>query len=558
MLIFGVTIDWEWTIFHILGGLAIFLYGINMMGDSLKKIAGKKMKMILEKTTNTPLKGIFVGIMVTGLIQSSSGTSVLVVSLVRAGLMTLPQAVGVIFGANIGTTITSVLIGLDIGAYAMPIMFVGSFLIFFMQKKKIKDIGRTILGFGMLFFGLEIMGDSLKQLVQLPGFSQLLINVSEYPILGVLVGLGTTVVIQSSSATIGLLQQLYSTGGVPLIGAIAIVLGDNIGTTITSVFASIGAPSAAKRSAAIHVMFNMIGSVFFFILIKPYSALVAFISENLFGVDYLTDKMTVSIAHVLFNLINVFVLYWFIKQMVWLVTKLIPSKNEVVVDDIILDETLINRSGVLALENSKKAIINMGNVCRAMFEYTFDFSFENNHKNMEMSLQCEEIIDGMDDKIHNYLVKIGSGELGRYEMTEMAKQIDTISDLERIGDHLTNLVEFFEERYTEKIELHPEAKADLLDLYSLLRKTLHQSLKAFESKDKDIATEVNVRENELDKLVKKYRKNHVNRVNDKTCSETEAGFYVDILSNMERIGDHCNNIVVNVLTDSYSHDDNLF
>lgn len=558
MLIFGVTIDWEWTIFHILGGLAIFLYGINMMGDSLKKIAGKKMKMILEKTTNTPLKGIFVGIMVTGLIQSSSGTTVLVVSLVRAGLMTLPQAVGVIFGANIGTTVTSILIGLDIGAYAMPIMFVGSFLIFFMQKKKIKDIGRTILGFGMLFFGLEIMGDSLKQLVQMPGFSQLLINVSEYPILGVLVGLGTTVVIQSSSATIGLLQQLYSTGGVPLIGAIAIVLGDNIGTTITSVFASIGAPSAAKRSAAIHVMFNMIGSVFFFILIKPYSALVAFISENLFGVDYLTDKMTVSIAHVLFNLINVFVLYWFIKQMVWLVTKLIPSKNEVVVDDIILDETLINRSGVLALENSKKAIINMGNVCRAMFEYTFDFSFENNHKNMEMSLQCEEIIDGMDDKIHNYLVKIGSGELGRYEMTEMAKQIDTISDLERIGDHLTNLVEFFEERYTEKIELHPEAKADLLDLYSLLRKTLHQSLKAFESKDKDIATEVNVRENELDKLVKKYRKNHVNRVNDKTCSETEAGFYVDILSNMERIGDHCNNIVVNVLTDSYSHDDNLF
>lgn len=558
MLIFGATIDWEWTIFHILGGLAIFLYGINMMGDSLKKIAGKKMKMILEKTTNTPLKGIFVGIIVTGLIQSSSATTVLVVSLVRAGLMTLPQAVGVIFGANIGTTVTSILIGLDIGTFAMPIMFIGSFMIFFLQKKRIKDIGRAILGFGMLFFGLEIMGDSLSQLVQLPSFSKLLIDVSNYPILGVLVGLGTTVIIQSSSATIGLLQQLYSTGGVPLIGAIAIVLGDNIGTTITSVFASIGAPSSAKRSAAIHVLFNSIGSVFFFILIKPYSALVAFISENLFGVDYLTDKMTVSVAHVLFNVINVFVLYWFIKQMVWLVTKLIPSKNEVIIDDIVLDETLLDRSGVLALENSKKAIINMGNVCRAMFEYTYDYSFENVSKNQEMGLQCEEIIDGMDDKIHNYLVKLGAGELGSYEITEMAKQIDTISDLERIGDHLTNLIEFFEERYIEKIELHPEAKVDLMDLYSLLRKTLHQALKALETKDKDIAREVNIRENELDKLVKKYRKNHVNRVNDKTCSETEAGYYVDILSNMERIGDHCNNIVVNVLTDSYSHDDNLF
>jgi phosphate:Na+ symporter len=212
----------------------------------------------------------------------------------------------------------------------------------------------------------------------------------------------------------------------------------------------------------------------------------------------------------------------------------------------------------LALENSKKAIINMGNVCRAMFEYAYVFSFENNPKNLEMGMQCEEIIDGMDDKIHNYLVKVGANDLSQYEITEVAKQIDTITDLERIGDHLTNLLEFFEERYNLRIDLHPEAKADLIDLYTLLRKTLHQSLQAFESKDKDIATEVNVRENELDKLVKRYRKNHINRINDKTCSETEAGFYVDILSNMERIGDHCNNMVVNVLSENYSHDDNFF
>jgi len=558
MFLITLAIDWQWTIFHILGGLGIFLFGINLMGDSLKKIAGKKLKIILEKTTNTPFKGILVGIIVTGLIQSSSATTVLVVGLVRAGLMTLPQAVGVIFGANIGTTVTSILIGLNIGAYALPIMFLGSAMTFFFQQKKVKEIGKTILGFGMLFFGLELMGDSLKQLVQLPSFSNMLLSVGNYPILGVLVGLGSTIIIQSSSATIGLLQQLYATGGVPVIGAIAIVLGDNIGTTITSVIASIGAPSAAKRSAAIHVLFNVIGSIIFFIFIKPYTALVVFISKNMFGVDYLTDKMTVSVAHVLFNVINVFILYWFIKQMVWIVTKLIPSHNEVLIDDIVLDESLVTRSGVLALENTKKAIINMGNVCRAMFEYTYDYSFENNPKNFQMGMQCEEIIDGLDDKIHNYLVRVGAGELGRYEMTEMAKQIDTISDLERIGDHLTNLLEFFEERYTEKIDLHPEAKADLVDLYTLLRKTLHQSLQAFETKDIDTATEVNVRENELDKLVKKYRKNHINRINDKTCSETEAGYYVDILSNMERIGDHCNNIVVNVLSESYTHDDNFF
>lgn len=555
MSIFGAVIDWEITLFEILGGLGIFLYGINLMSESLKKLAGSKLKLILEKSTNTPLKGILIGILITGLIQSSSGTTVLVVGLVRAGLMTLPQAVGVIFGANIGTTITSVLIGLKIADYALPIMFVGSFLIFFMQRKKIKELGRVVLGFGMLFFGLEVMGGALKQLVQLPAFQQLLLDVAAHPILGVLVGTATTAVIQSSSATIGLLQQLYATGGVPLIGAVAIVLGDNIGTTITSVFASIGGSSAAKRTALVHVLFNLIGTVVFFILIVPYTALIERIAIWIIGPDFWFDRMTISFAHVGFNVVNTFVMYWFIRQLVWLVTKLVPNKFDIELHEVTLEENLIKESPVLALENAKRAITNMGNVVKAMYDITFRFALEYNHKEFEFGMQCEELIDTLDDKIHNYLVRVGANDLDDAIIQELAKDIDTISDLERIGDHLTNLLEFFEERHEQKIELHPDAKVDLTTFFDTLYTTLHQTLRAYETSDKEAALAVNEREEELDSMTKKYRKNHINRINDNTCSETESGFYVDILSNMERIGDHCNNIAVNVLSDTYSHDD---
>jgi len=553
-----LAIDWELTIFQILGGLGVFLFGINMMSEALKKLAGSKLKMILEKTTNTPLKGIIVGILITGIIQSSSATTALVVSLVRAGLMSLPQAVGVIFGANIGTTITSVLIGLDIGHYAMPIMFGGSVLIFFIHKRKVQEFGKAILGFGMLFFGLETMGGSLKQLVALPAFENMLLGVADHPILGVLVGVGTTAVIQSSSATIGILQQLYSTGGIPLIGAIAIVLGDNIGTTVTSVMAAAGGTTAAKRAAGIHVMFNTIGTILFFILLRPYTQLIAFLGETFFGAEYLTDKLTVSLAHVLFNFINVFVMYWFIRQMVWLISKIIPSRHEIEVDEVVLEEHLAKESPDLALENAKKAIVNMGNVSRAMFEFAFNYTFGTDSRDFEMGVQCEELLDTMDDKIHAYLVKIGANDLEDRQIQQLAKDIDTITDLERIGDHLDNILEFFQERHDNRMELHEHAKEDLTNLYEFLRRTLKDTLQAYVDKDKELAREVNIREDVLDKMVKIARKRHVNRINDKTCSETEAGFYVDILSNLERIGDHCNNIVINIMSDSFTHDDQFF
>jgi phosphate:Na+ symporter len=559
MLNLTLAIEWKETIFNIVGGLGIFLFGINLMSDSLKKIAGSRLKLFLEKSTNTPLKGIFVGIFITAIIQSSSATSALVVGLVRAGLMTLPQAVGVIFGANIGTTITSVLIATNIGDYAMPMMFVGAVLIFFVNKKKIKNYGSAILGFGMLFFGLETMGAALKQLAQLDVFVNMLEGVANHPILGVLAGAGTTAVIQSSSATIGILQQLYANGGVPLVGAIAIVLGDNIGTTVTSVFASIGGQAAAKRTALIHVMFNAIGTVVFFLLLTPYFHLITWLADDVLNIpNYLTNKLTISLAHVCFNLMNVFVLYFFIKQMVWLVNKIIPSKGEIEVDEIILDNNLLKGSPDLALLNVNDAITNMGNVARGMFEFTYNYGFNNDEKEKEMASQCEELIDTMDGKIHNYLVALGAKDLTDSQIQQVAKDIDTITDIERIGDHLDNLSEFFEIRHEKKMFFHEKAREELEELFSLIRQSIDESLKAYTTMDKELALVVNNREDTIDKLTRRYRKNHISRINDKTCLETEAGFYVDILSNLERIGDHCNNMAVNVLSDEFTHDDKYF
>ncbi|MFA6648097.1 MAG: Na/Pi cotransporter family protein [Candidatus Izemoplasmatales bacterium] len=547
---------WTETAFLIVGGLGIFLYGINLMSDALKKLAGSKLKLFLEKTTNTPLKGIFVGILLTALIQSSSATSALVVGLVRAGLMTLPQAVGVIFGANIGTTFTSVLISLDIGSYAMPIMFLGAILIFFFKRKKVQQLGRVIFGFGMLFFGLDTMGGALKTLAELPQFASMLHSVGDTPILGVIVGVLTTAIIQSSSATIGILQQLYSTGGMTLIGATAIVLGDNIGTTVTSIMASVGGTSSAKRTALIHVLFNTFGTVVFFILLKPYTEFITWLS-NIIGIDPTIDKFTISLAHVCFNIMTVLILFWFVKQMVWLVSKIIPSKDEIEMDEVVLDKLLLKSSPDLALENVKKAMMNMANVTRGMLEFSYNYAFENDDKAIELGNQCEEMLDSMDDKIHNYLVDIGANDLSEAQIQRVAKNIDTITDLERIGDHFDNLFEFFQERKEKKLTMHKKTKEELLNLFSIIRSQLEKSTRAYFEENLALAIEVTKTEEELDRLVKEYRKNHINRINDRSCEEINAGFYVDILSNIERIGDHCNNMAINVINKdfSYHHDD---
>lgn len=549
-------IDWKEAIFTLLGGLGIFLFGLNMMGESLKALAGNKIKVIIEKTTSRPVFGVLIGILVTGLIQSSSGTTALTVGLVRAGLMTLPQAVGVILGANIGTTITSVLIGLKIKDYALPIIAIGSFLIFFFQGKKWKNLGGVFLGFGMLFFGLDVMGGNLKAIAKTTEFMNLINSVADAPIIGLFIGVISTAIIQSSSATIGILQTIYSEaeGAFPLISAVAILFGNNIGTTITAVLASIGGSVAAKRTALAHVLFNVFGSIFFFIFIGPYTTLIAKIAAWSGLESY--DALVISYAHVGFNVASTLVMFWFIKQLVWVVSFIIRGDDGIIEIDVdSLEESLIADSPILALENAKKVVMNMGEVTRQMFHTTVEYSFKNDRKLFDNGMQLEEVLDTIDKKAHDYLVKISMAGLDGQASHTQAEYVDTIRDFERIGDHCTNILQFFESRYDDKVTLSEEADKELRKLYDVVTETINVTLEAFYKDDKTLAKKVMEYEDVIDRLVIKNRKRHIMRMNNIENIETLDQLYIDILSNIERIGDHCNNIVINIVQEQYYNEE---
>lgn len=536
-------------IFYVIGGLGIFLYGLDLMGNSLKALAGNKLKIIIEKSTNTPLKGILVGMFITVLIQSSSGTTALSVGLVRAGLMSLPQAVGVIMGANIGTTVTAFLIGLKIKDYALPIVFIGASLVFFFSKKKYKNLGGALLGFGLLFFGLDAMGSALKPLASTTQFQDLMLTLSTNRFNGVLVGTVLTAIVQSSSASIGVLQELYEGGYVPLVAAIPILLGSNIGTTVTAIFASIGGSVAAKRTAAAHVIFNVVGTLLFLLLLTPYTSIMSSLELSLFG--GVSSKMTIAFAHMGFNIINTFIMFWFIKYLVLLVKKIIPSKSdeEISFDNSLLEERLIEESSVLALTAVKNVIGEMSKVVYSMFTKVKNYSIKYDSKEYENILALESTTDTFDRKTHDYLVKLSQVDMSSSNSHLHSEYVDTIRDLERIGDHCQNLLEFFNNRYEDKESIPDDESQEIEYLFSVLTRMVENSIKSFNENRKDLAELVLIDEDLIDNLVKKYRKKHILRM--KSNNSSTDLIYVDILSNMERIGDHCTNISQGVLYDKY-------
>lgn len=313
--------------FYLLGGLGIFLYGINLVGKTLKDLSGSKLKKIIEKSTNTPIKGVLIGFIVTAIIQSSSGTTSLVVALVAANLMALSQATWVIIGANIGTAITSVLIGLNITDLALPILGIGAILAFIFPQRKIKLLGETFVGFGMLFFGLQLMGDGVKPIMETQFAIKLFTTLSDVPILGMLVGLAVTIVIQSSSASIGILQTLYGTGSTSLSAALPIMIGCCIGTTITALIASIAANKQAKRAAMFHVVYNIFGAIIFMILINSFTQLTSLVETNILMKMHADKMMTIAFADIFYKIISALILVWFNKYFVKL-TYLIIKGDE--------------------------------------------------------------------------------------------------------------------------------------------------------------------------------------------------------------------------------------
>nr|WP_154749565.1 Na/Pi cotransporter family protein [Planomicrobium sp. YIM 101495] len=531
-------------IFTFLGGLGLFLFSIKFMGDALQKAAGDRLRGILDRFTTNPFMGVLVGIVVTVLIQSSSGTTVIVVSLVSAGFMTLRQAIGVIMGANIGTTVTAFIIGLDVGAYALPILAFGALLIFFFKKKQVQNFGEVVFGFGGLFYGLELMSDGMKPLRESEMFLELTISLSELPILGVVVGTVFTLIVQSSSATVAILQGLYAEGILDLQASLPVLFGDNIGTTITAVLAALGVSVAARRAAAVHVLFNVLGSIIFLLLLKPFTAYVLWLSTIL-GLE---PKMQIAFAHGSFNVANTIIQFPLIGIWAILVTKLIPGE-EVVVEfkPKHLDVHFIEQSPSIALGQAKEEVLRMGDFSVQGLEKTYDYLKTKNKRSAEMGYQFEDAINNLDQKITDYLVKISSGSISAADSTRHTMLMETVRDIERIGDHFENIIELIDYQENNRVSITDDAMKDLDEMFTLTIETVRKAMSALDTTSHELAREVVEQEDLIDKMERTFRKKHILRVNEGRCSAQAGIVFVDIVSNLERIGDHSVNIAESIL-----------
>ncbi|WP_413368378.1 Na/Pi cotransporter family protein [Lysinibacillus sp. 3P01SB] len=534
-------------IFQFLGGLGLFLFAIKYMGDGLQKAAGDRLRDILDKFTTNPVMGVLVGIIVTVLIQSSSGTTVITVGLVSAGFMKLRQAIGVIMGANIGTTVTAFLIGIDVGEYAYPIMALGAILLFFFKKSAIQNIGQVLFGFAGLFIGLELMSSGMKPLREWQPFLDLTISLSDTPALGVIVGTVFTLIVQSSSATVGILQGLYAEGLIPLNGALPVLFGDNIGTTITAVLAALGASVAARRAAATHVLFNVVGTIIFMIFLTPFLAYMEWITDIL-GLE---EKMQIAFAHGTFNVINTLLQLPLIGAWAWLVTRLIPGQDTAIeYNPKYLDYALISQSPSIALGQAKQEVIRMGEYSIQGLQEAMNYLDTADDKYAAATEQLEEAINTLDRKSTDYLVTLSKQSLSSQDSIVHHALLENIRDIERIGDHFENLIELIQYKETNRVKLSEEARHELNEMFELTVDTVSLAIRSLDKQEVNFAKEVLAKEHIIDEMERKLRKRHIKRLNEGLCSGSAGIVFADIISNLERVGDHAVNIAQTVIETS--------
>ncbi len=534
----------QWNL--IAGGLAIFLLGINIMGDSLTNFAGPKLRGYIEKYTSTPLKAILVGIFITGAIQSSSATTVIAISFVRAGIMSLEQSMGIILGANIGTTVTAILIGFNLEALSYFICLIGVFITLFAKKKRIQYIGNIVVGFGLLFIGLQMMGDSLKDLKNLPGFNDIVSRMATNPVVAVLVGTLITAVIQSSSAFIGIIQTLFAASAINLNVALALMFGANIGTCITSLLASIGGSLAAKRTALFHVLFNVSISVLFLIILVPYEAMVTFITSSL-GAN---PMMTIAIGHFAFNFIGMVIFTPLLKPTSKLLSKIIPGKESMFSDihQVELQEHLIRSFPASALDQAKAAIINESDIALQTLKSSQQYLKTGDPIHFQNLNQAEDIVNRMDTNIEKYLLEISQQELAPELDTEFQTYLLVQKNIERISDLGQNLGEYYEEIFNSNEKYVKEAIEDLTKIYELVIHNFINAMEVFKTKDVNLFDILTEDENNLDLLEHELRHSHYTRLTSGVGGDTIASsLFVDIVSTFERIGDHAYNIARSTL-----------
>lgn len=526
------------VIFSFLGGLGIFLYGLKIMGDGLQASAGDRLRDILNKFTSNPVLGVIAGIVVTILIQSSSGTTVITIGLVTAGFMTLKQAIGVIMGANIGTTVTAFIIGIDLGEYAMPILALGAFLIFFFKRSKINNIGRILFGFGSLFFGLEFMGDAVKPLASLDGFKQLMLDMSTNPILAVIVGAGLTALVQSSSATIGILQEFYQQDLISLNAAIPVLLGDNIGTTITAILASLAGSIAAKRAALVHVIFNLIGVIIFTIFLPVVIHLISLLQD----VWHLKPAMTIAVSHGIFNITNTLIQLPFVAGLAWIVTKLVPGKD--ITDDYKpqhLNKDLVYHAPGVALQETQKELQNVGQIVLSMFEDIREIT-KDDKKLIKKLEQKHQAVETINDSIRNYLVRISTKAITKADVERLAVMFDVNRSILKVAELTEEYVAQLKRQHDEDIRITEDAQRGMDKLFNHVAESFDKAIDMLDVYDKTKKDEIVERSRESFNIEHKLRKGHIKHLNRGECTTKGGLLYIDMIGVLERIGYHSRNV----------------
>ena len=541
------------------GGLALFLYGMKILGDGLSQASGGRLEKILEKLTNNPLKAVLVGAGVTGIIQSSSATTVMVVGFVNSGIMKLEQAVGIIMGANIGTTVTSWILGLtgiDSSSFWIqmlkptsfsPILaIVGVAILLFSNKDKYKNVATIMVGFAVLMFGMETMSGAVKPLAEVPEFTGILTRFTN-PVLGMLAGLILTAVIQSSSASVGILQALCMTGVMPFGAAIPIIMGQNIGTCVTALLSGIGANKNARRAALVHLYFNVIGTVTFMIvfyginLVHPF----AFLAEA-------ATPFGVAAVHSLFNVGATIVLLPFSKGLVKLACLTIRDDEEATekntaVDTLnLLDARFLDTPSV-AVEQSKNVAVTMAELAEQSMNLSIDLLDTYNEEKAEQIVELESQVDRFEDELGSYLVKLSAKNLSEKDSHTLNTILHCIGDFERISDHAQNIKEAAEEMNKKELEFSDKAQQELKVLGQAVHDILKITMLSFQEEDLSLAKQVEPLEEVIDELNLSIKQRHIKRLRKGKCT-IELGFILsDITNNFERVSDHCSNIAVCLL-----------
>lgn len=545
--LWGISIE-------LVGGLGLFIYGMHIMAEGLQKSAGNKLKKIVEMLTKNRIMAVSIGAVFTAIVQSSSATTVMVVGFVNAGIMNLTQAVGIIMGANIGTTITAQIVSLKLTAIAPVAVAAGVVMMLASNNSRHKKYAQILIGFGVLFMGMDVMKGAVKPLRSYEGFTNLLMSFGNPNVrdtfMAILTGFAITAIVQSSSATTGILIALASAGMLPITAAFPVLLGTNIGTCVTAMISSVGANKTAKRAAIVHLLFNVIGTIIF---------VFAFLIFKDGMIDILrstsdSPERQLANAHTIFNVVNTVLLLPFASLLVFMANRILPYDEELEEIEGIkyLDDRFLETPSI-AMTQVMKEVMHMGNLATKSLEKSIDAFINSNTKMVEETFRIEESINQMEHAMLDYLIKLSNSAISVRDREQIDGLFSTINDIERVGDHAENLAELAQYRIENKLYFSDKAIDEIKEMSSKVLSTIKEALTSLENGEHQLASRVIEWEGNIDVMEETLRKKHIKRLNEQQCNPSSGVVFLDIISNLERVGDHASNIAMSVLDTAEEH-----